>query len=106
MIGYIIRRLVIAVIVTIGIAAITFAGLHYLQPSPASTVLGTKAQPIAIAVWNKQHGYDRSEAAQFVSYLGHLAHGRLRVLLQAQPERRGAVQGERSAAASTCPPRR
>jgi peptide/nickel transport system permease protein len=61
--------------VTIGIAAITFAGLHYLQPSPAATVLGTKAQPIAIAVWNKQHGYDRSEAAQFVSYLGHLAHG-------------------------------
>src|ERR1700722_13549352 len=75
MIGYIIRRLLIAVIVTIGIAAITFAGLHYLQPSPAATVLGTKAQPIAIAVWNKQHGYDRSEAAQFVSYLGHLAHG-------------------------------
>jgi peptide/nickel transport system permease protein len=77
MIGYIIRRLLIAVIVTIGIAAITFAGLHYLQPSPASTVLGTKAQPIAIAVWNKQHGYDRSEGAQFVSYLGHLAQGNL-----------------------------
>jgi peptide/nickel transport system permease protein len=75
MIGYIIRRLLIAVIVTIGIAAITFAGLHYLQPSPAATVLGTKAQPIAIAVWNKQHGYDRSEAAQFVSYLGDLVHG-------------------------------
>jgi peptide/nickel transport system permease protein len=75
MIGYIIRRLMIAVIVTIGIAAITFAGLHYLQPSPAATVLGTKAQPIAIAVWNKQHGYDRSEAAQFVSYLGDLVRG-------------------------------
>jgi peptide/nickel transport system permease protein len=75
MIGYIIRRLGIAVIVIIGIAAITFAGLHYLQPSPAATVLGTKAQPIAIAAWNKQHGYDRSEAAQFLSYLGNLAHG-------------------------------
>jgi peptide/nickel transport system permease protein len=77
MMGYIIRRLGIAVIVIIGIAAITFAGLHYLQPSPASTVLGTKAQPIAIAVWNKQHGYDRPEAAQFLSYLGHLAEGNL-----------------------------
>ena len=77
MIGYIIRRLFVALIVTIGIAAITFAGLHYLQPSPAATVLGTKAQPIAIAVWNKQHGYDRSEAAQFLSYLGHLAQGNL-----------------------------
>jgi peptide/nickel transport system permease protein len=77
MMGYIIRRLGIAVIVIIGIAAITFAGLHYLQPSPASTVLGTKAQPIAIAVWNKQHGYDRPEIAQFLSYLGHLAQGNL-----------------------------
>ena len=75
MIGYIIRRLIVALIVTIGIAAITFAGLHYLQPSPAATVLGTKAQPAAIAAWNKQHGYDRPEAAQFVSYIGHLARG-------------------------------
>jgi peptide/nickel transport system permease protein len=75
MIGYIIRRLIVALIITIGIAAITFAMLHYLQPSPAATVLGTKAQPAAIAAWNKQHGYDRSEAAQFSSYLGHLAQG-------------------------------
>jgi peptide/nickel transport system permease protein len=75
MIGYIIRRLIVAVIITIGIAAITFAMLHYLQPSPAATVLGTKAQPAAIASWNKQHGYDRSEVAQFWSYLKNLSHG-------------------------------
>src|ERR1700761_7735004 len=74
MTGYIIRRLIIAVIVTIGIAAVTFALLHSLQPSPASIVLGAKAQPEAIAVWNQQHGYDRSEFAQFLSYLGNLAH--------------------------------
>ena len=73
MIGYVIRRLIVAVIVTIGIAAITFAILHYLQPSPASVVLGTKARPAAIASWNKQHGYDRPEIAQFWSYLKQLA---------------------------------
>jgi peptide/nickel transport system permease protein len=75
MTGYIIRRLIVALIITIGIAALTFAMLHYLQPSPASTVLGTKAQPAAIAAWNKQHGYDRSEAAQFWSYLTNLFQG-------------------------------
>jgi peptide/nickel transport system permease protein len=75
MIGYIIRRLIVAVIITIGIAAITFAMLHYLQPSPAATVLGTKAQPAAIVAWNKQHGYDRSEVAQFWAYLKNLSHG-------------------------------
>jgi peptide/nickel transport system permease protein len=73
MIGYVIRRLIVALIVTIGVAAITFAILHYLQPSPASVVLGTKARPAAIASWNKQHGYDRPEVVQFWSYLKQLA---------------------------------
>lgn len=74
MIGYIIRRLAVAVIVVIGIAAVTFALLHYLQPSPVYAVLGNKAQPAAVAVWNRQHGYDRPETAQFVSYLGNIVH--------------------------------
>jgi peptide/nickel transport system permease protein len=73
MIGYIIRRLIVAVIITIGVAAVTFAMLHYLSPSPAAVVLGTKAQPAAIAAWNREHGYDRSELAQFLSYIGKLA---------------------------------
>ena len=49
MTGYIIRRLGVAVIITIGIAAITFAILHYLAPSPVYDVLGTKAQPAVVA---------------------------------------------------------
>ncbi len=53
MIGYIIRRLGVAVIVTIGIAFITFALLHFISPSPAYDVLGAKAQPAAVAAWNK-----------------------------------------------------
>jgi len=75
MLGYIIRRLGIAVLVVIGVAAITFAILHYLSPSPANVVLGTKATHAAIVSWNKLHGYDRSELAQFISYLGGISHG-------------------------------
>ena len=60
----------VAVIVMIGVAAITFAILHYLSPTPAYTVLGSKATRAAVGSWDKQHGYDRSEMAQFVSYLG------------------------------------
>jgi peptide/nickel transport system permease protein len=75
MIGYIIRRLVVAVVVVVGIAVITFAMLHYLSPSPVFAVLGPKSRPAAVAQWNLQHGYDRSEAAQFLSYLGHLFSG-------------------------------
>ena len=49
MIGYIIRRLIVAIIVVIGIAAISFAMLHLLAPSPVYAVLGAKAQPAAVA---------------------------------------------------------
>jgi peptide/nickel transport system permease protein len=74
MTGYIIRRLAVAVVVTFGIALITFALLHYLSPSPVYDVLGAKAQPAAVKSWNQLHGYDRPELAQFFSYIGHLLH--------------------------------
>ena len=74
MTGYIARRLVVAVIVTFGIAFITFALLHFLSPSPVYDVLGAKAQPAAVRSWNKLHGYDRPELVQFFSYAGHLVH--------------------------------
>jgi peptide/nickel transport system permease protein len=72
MIGYIIRRLGMAVVVTLGIAAITFLMLHYLSPSPVYDVLGGRAQPVAVRSWNKLHGFDRPEIEQFFSYLGNL----------------------------------
>jgi peptide/nickel transport system permease protein len=74
MTGYIIRRLLVAIVVTIGIAAITFLLLHALAASPVHAVLGPKATPQAIAAWNKSHGYDRPLVVQFFSYLGNLAH--------------------------------
>ncbi|MHB1568434.1 MAG: ABC transporter permease [Solirubrobacteraceae bacterium] len=74
MIGYIIRRLAIAVVVMFGLALVTFLLLHLLSPSPVYAVLGAKAQPLAVKIWNQQHGYDRPEIAQFFSYLGNLIH--------------------------------
>ena len=74
MTGYVIRRLIVAVIVTFGIAFITFALLHFLSPSPVYDVLGAKAQPAAVKSWNNLHGYDRPEPVQFLSYTGHLVH--------------------------------
>jgi len=74
MTGYIIRRLATAVIVVLGVAAIIFALLHWLAPTPAYDVLGAKAQPAAVASWDKLHGYDRPEIEQFFSYLNKLLH--------------------------------
>ncbi len=72
MIGYIVRRTLVAIVITIGIAAITFELLHLISGSPVHEVLGRGARPAQIKAWNRQHGYDRPLVAQFLTYLGHL----------------------------------
>lgn len=72
MTGYLIRRIIVAAIVSVGIAAVAFLLLHLLAASPVHAVLGTKATPAAVKAWNKAHGYDRPFLAQFFSYLGEL----------------------------------
>ena len=99
--GYIIRRVIVAIIVTIGIAVISFLLLHYLSPSPVYSVLGAKTTPQAAAAWNKAHGFDRSEPAQLLTLPGSPGAAAVRLLLQARSERQRAVQGERWDAAST-----
>ena len=74
MLGYIIRRILVAIVITIGIAAITFELLHLISGSPVHEVLGRGAKRAAVAAWNRQHGYDRPLPAQFLTYLGNLAH--------------------------------
>lgn len=74
MLGYIIRRLGVTIIVVIGVAAITFAMLHYVFPSPATIALGTKATQAAIASWDKLHGFDRPVIVQFGAYLWDALH--------------------------------
>ncbi len=74
MIGYIVRRLLVAIVVTIGIAAISFLLLHALSGTPARAVLGTRASAAAVAAWNKSHGYDRPLILQFFTYIGKLVH--------------------------------
>ncbi|MHB1538121.1 MAG: ABC transporter permease [Solirubrobacteraceae bacterium] len=72
MTGYLIRRLLVAVVVAIGIAAVSFLLLHLLAPSPVHAVLGARATPAAVRAWNREHGYDRPLIIQFFSYLGEL----------------------------------
>ncbi len=74
MAGYIVRRVLVAIVITIGVAAITFGILHYLQPSPVHLVLGRSARPAQIASWNLKNGYDRPWIVQLLSYIGSIAH--------------------------------
>jgi peptide/nickel transport system permease protein len=74
MTGYIIRRCIAAVIIAIGVAAVSFLLLHFIGSSPAVAALKSKSSPANIRAWNKAHGYDRPLITQFGSYVWGLAH--------------------------------
>jgi peptide/nickel transport system permease protein len=74
---YLLRRLGASIIVVIGITLFTFGLLHAIFPSPAIVVLGSRANRVLIAAWNKQHGFDRPWLAQYWSYIWGLLHGNL-----------------------------
>jgi peptide/nickel transport system permease protein len=77
MIGYILRRLVQAVIVTLGVTLITFALLHALPGSIARDILGQRASPQAIAQFNRQNHLNQSVFVQYGFFLDKLIHGNL-----------------------------
>lgn len=74
MIGYTVRRLGVAIIVVVGVAAVTFGMLHVVAPNPAAVILPPKTPHAAVLAWDRAHGYDRPLVVQFLSYLGNIAH--------------------------------
>jgi peptide/nickel transport system permease protein len=73
MLAYIIRRLGVALLVTAGVAAISYALLHAIAPNPAYVALGDRTSPVAVAAWDKAHGYDHPELIQIVDYVWEIA---------------------------------
>jgi peptide/nickel transport system permease protein len=73
MLAYIIRRLGVALLVTAGVAAISYALLHAIAPDPGYVALGTRSSPLAVAAWDKTHGYDRPELVQILDYIWGIA---------------------------------
>ena len=77
MIGYIIRRIGQAIIVILGVTVIVFILRHLLPGSVARAILGPKATPLAISVFNSQNGLNRPLPLQYVAFLNQLIHGNL-----------------------------
>jgi peptide/nickel transport system permease protein len=74
---YLLRRVATSIVVIIGISIFTFGMLHYIFPSPAIVVLGSRANSALIAAWNKQHGFDNPWLVQYWDYIKDLVHGNL-----------------------------
>ncbi len=77
MTGYIIRRLGQAVIVVLGVILFTFVLAQLIPGGEAKAVLGPKATPHTVAVFNRRNGLDQSIALQFWHYIDGILHGNL-----------------------------
>jgi peptide/nickel transport system permease protein len=76
-IGYILRRLVQALIVVFIVSIIVFLLLHLLPGGEARAMLGPKATPAQIATFNKENGLDQPIFVQYVRTLGQWLTGNL-----------------------------
>ena len=77
MTGYIFRRFAQSVVVLLLVTVIMFILFHLLPGNPARAELGVKAQPAAVAAFDKLQGLNRPIWYQFWVYLDHLFHGNL-----------------------------
>ena len=73
MIGYIIRRIAQAVLVVLGVTAVTFGLEHLIPGNLAKAILGPRASPAAIAAFDRANGLNRPVIEQYLAFLGRLA---------------------------------
>ena len=77
MIGYLIRRLLQAILVTFFVTVITLALVHLFPGGPIRAMLGPRATPAAVAYFNKQYGFNRPFYVQYGKWVWQLLHGNL-----------------------------
>ncbi len=77
MLQYIVRRILAAIPVLVGLSIVLFAFLHLLPGDPASTILGEHATAALIAQTRANLGLDQPLYLQYLGYVWQLLHGNL-----------------------------
>jgi peptide/nickel transport system permease protein len=72
---YLVRRVGQAIAVLFGVMVLTFILIHAETGSTARAVLGLKATPARIALFERTYGLDKPLYQQFWVYIKNLAHG-------------------------------
>ena len=75
MTGYLIRRLLQTIFVTVIVTIITFGLLHAVPGGEVRAVLGLRATPAEIASFSRQWGFDQPLYIQYGKWLWQLLHG-------------------------------
>ena len=77
MVKYIVRRLVGAIPVLLGLSLMVFAFLHLLPGDPAVAILGEHATPAAMERLRETLGLNKPLSEQYLTYMGDLLRGDL-----------------------------
>jgi peptide/nickel transport system permease protein len=75
--GYVVRRLLQALPVALGVTILVFFLIHLIPGDPARTILGNRASPQRVALLRHDWGLDRPLPVQYEKFMGRLAHGDL-----------------------------
>jgi peptide/nickel transport system permease protein len=76
-IGYLIRRVLQAVLVTFLVTIFTLLLIHLFPGGPIRSLLGPRATPQQVAYYNHLYGFDQPFYIQYVKWVGQLLHGNL-----------------------------
>jgi peptide/nickel transport system permease protein len=77
MIGFLIRRVLQALLVIFLVTVFTLALVHLFPGGPIRSLLGPRATPAQVAHYNQLYGFDQPFYVQYIKWLGQLVHGNL-----------------------------
>ena len=77
MTGFLIRRVLQALLVLFLVTVFTLALVHLFPGGPIRSLLGPRATPAQVAHYNQLYGFDQPFYVQYVKWLGQLVHGNL-----------------------------
>src|SRR2546421_724203 len=75
--GYVVRRLLQLVPITLGVTILVFFLIHLVPGDPAATILGNQATPARVALLHHEWGLDRPIWVQYGKFMGRVVHGNL-----------------------------
>jgi peptide/nickel transport system permease protein len=76
-IGFMIRRVLQAILVTFFVTVITLALVHLFPGGPVRAMLGPRATPQQVAYFNREYGFNRPFYVQYAKWVVQLLHGNL-----------------------------
>jgi peptide/nickel transport system permease protein len=77
MTGFLIRRVLQALLVIFLVTVFTLALVHLFPGGPIRSLLGPRATPAQVAHYNQLYGFDQPFYVQYIKWLGQLVHGNL-----------------------------